>query len=139
MQAKRSDKKVRFGVSMSPEFKKKLDDFMKKKGYSNRSKFIADWMRRLMMEEGWEREEEVTGVIILIYDHHEGETVKRVLELEHQSLERILSTQHIHLDEHHCLEITVARGRGEEIEKITGRLSSIKGVKVSRLVPLRTG
>ena len=51
----------------------------------------------------------------------------------------IISTQHIHLDHHNCLEIVAARGKAEEVQKLADALRSIKGVRHATLSMSSTG
>ena len=46
---------------------------------------------------------------------------------------QIISSMHIHLDEHDCLEIIVLRGHVGEIKKIGENILSMKGVKLGRI------
>ena len=41
----------------------------------------------------------------------------------------IISTQHIHLDHHNCLEVIVAKGKAKDIQNIADKLKSVRGVK----------
>jgi len=130
---------VRFGVSLPRKLKEDFDRIMKKKGYRNRSKFIADLIRKLLVEEEWEKGKEVVGVILLIYNHHQRELVEKILDIQHHNTKNILSTQHIHLDRENCLEITIVRGKPEKLQKLWGELGSLKGVKFSNFLPATTG
>jgi len=60
-------------------------------------------------------------------------------KLQHDHYRTILSTLHIHMDEHNCLEVLVVKGKGEEIKKIGDRLIGTKGVKHGRLSLTSTG
>ena len=59
--------------------------------------------------------------------------------LQHRYYQSIISTTHIHLDDHNCLEVLMVRGKGEEIKKISDRLIGTKGVKHGKLSLTTTG
>jgi CopG family nickel-responsive transcriptional regulator len=40
-----------------------------------------------------------------------------------------VSTLHVHLDAHHCLEVLVLRGKANELKAIADRLIGTRGVK----------
>ena len=40
-----------------------------------------------------------------------------------------MSTLHVHLDSHHCLEVLVLRGKAQDLKAIADRLIGTKGVK----------
>jgi len=81
----------------------------------------------------------VAGAITLIYDHHKGDVMSKVTDTQHAFQEAIISTQHIHLDHHNCLEIVAARGKAEEVQKLADALRSIKGVRHATLSMSSTG
>lgn len=57
---------------------------------------------------GWRAGDEVAGAVVLVYDHHTRDVVKRLMDMQHDCHHSILSTQHIHLDHNNCLEIVAA-------------------------------
>ena len=129
----------RFGVSMESSLLKKLDAFINGKGYSNRSEAIRDFVRANLVEQEWGENKEVVGTVTLIYDHHALELPKKLTDLQHHFHKEIISTTHIHLDEHNCLEILALKGQGARVKKIADRLIAAKGVKHGKLVMSTTG
>jgi len=122
-------KLVRFGVSLEEALLVQFDRLIKQKKYTNRSEAIRDLIRDELVKEEWNENKEVTGAITLVYDHHTRELVTRVLDVQHDYHECILSTQHIHLDHHNCFEIVVTKGKSQKIEELYQKLKSIKSVK----------
>jgi len=55
--------------------------------------------------------------------------MNRITNIQHDFHRLIISTQHIHLDHDHCLEIISVRGRAGEVDRLADRLRSVKGVK----------
>ena len=51
--------------------------------------------------------------IVMTYDHHKRELVTKMLDIQHDFQGTILSTQHVHLDHHHCLENCGSEGKPE--------------------------
>ena len=45
----------------------------------------------------------------------------------------IVSTMHVHLDHHNCLEILALKGRGERVYELADRLLGLRGVKHGEL------
>jgi CopG family nickel-responsive transcriptional regulator len=43
------------------------------------------------------------------------------------------------MDEHHCLEVLILRGRGDEVVALGESLVSTKGVLYGKVVPATTG
>jgi len=133
-------KAVRFSVSINPELLKSFDEVIVEKGYRTRSKAIRDLIRSFIVEREWERAEgEVMGSLTILYDHEVKGIVERLIDIQHKWFRNVISTMHIHIDEHNCMEILALRGLPNEIIEISNELISCKGVKHGRLVMSSTG
>ena len=131
---------TRFGVSIPDSLLRDFDRLIAQKGYQNRSEAIRDLIRDSLVTEEWrEGNREMVGTISLVYSHHTRELSRILTKLQHDHYRTILSTLHIHMDEHNCLEVLVVKGKGEEIKKIGDRLIGTKGVKHGRLSLTSTG
>ncbi len=75
----------------------------------------------------------------LVYDHHSTDLSDKLTEHQHSHHEEIVSTLHIHLDTHHCLEVVVLRGIARDIKRIADGLIGTKGVKHGKFVATTTG
>jgi CopG family nickel-responsive transcriptional regulator len=131
---------TRFGVSIEESLLKNFDRLISRKGYQNRSEAIRDLIRESLVQEEWqEGKKETVGTLAIVYSHHTRELSRTLTEMQHRYYQSILSTLHIHLDEHNCLEVLVVKGSGEEIKKISDRLIGTKGVKHGKLSLTTTG
>lgn len=133
------NKLVRFGVSLENELLKQFDADIQKKNYPNRSEAIRDLIRDSLVKEEWIKGGEVAGAITLVYNHHRRELVNKLTDIQHDYHELIISVQHIHLDKDNCLEIVIAKGKPTEINKLSDKLKSTKGVKHGELSMATTG
>ena len=120
---------VRFGVSLEKELLEKFDDLIRRRKYTNRSEALRDMIRQELLKQEWEAGGEVAGAITFIYDHHTRELLSKITDIQHDSQEVIISTQHIHLDHNHCLEIVAVKGRVKKVLKLADSLKAIKGVR----------
>lgn len=133
-------KTVRFGVAMDDDLLGKFDRVIDRKGYENRSEAIRDLVRNLLVEEEWAAgEEETVGTITLVYDHHVHDLQDTLTDLQHNLHEAIISTIHVHLDAHNCLEVLIVKGKSGDIKAAADRLIGTKGVKHGRLTMTTTG
>lgn len=130
---------IRFGVSLEKSLLDRFDALIRKRSYTNRSEALRDLIRRELVQKEWLEGGEVAGAITLIYDHHKRDVLGRVTDTQHEFQDVIISTQHIHLDHHNCLEILAARGRAEVVQKLADALTSIKGVRHGTLSMSSTG
>jgi CopG family nickel-responsive transcriptional regulator len=120
---------ARFGVSIPKDLLDAFDEYIRRKHYANRSEAIRDLIRQKLVEEEWrESKEEVAGVITYLYDHHKRELVDKLMDIQHDYFDRIITTQHIHVDHHRCLEVILVRGKANEIKELADRIQALKGV-----------
>jgi len=121
---------TRFGISMEEKLLKQYDRLISEKGYSNRSEAIRDLIREALVKEQWKLENEAAvGTITLVYDHDTRDLVNRLTDLQHTHFKAIVSTLHVHLDPHNCLEVLVLRGSAATLKAIADRLIGTRGVK----------
>jgi CopG family transcriptional regulator, nickel-responsive regulator len=130
---------VRFGVSLEKALLDRFDDLIRERQYTNRSEALRDLIRRELVQREWREGRDVAGAITLIYDHHKRDLLSKVTDTQHAFQQVIISTQHIHLDHHNCLEIVAARGKADEVQRLADALTSIKGVRHGTLSMSSTG
>jgi len=121
---------TRFGVSLEETLLARFDRMIARKGYANRSEAIRDLIREAFVREQWESGTgEAVGTITLVYNHDTRDLADRLTDLQHAHFGSIVSTLHVHLDAHHCLEVLVLRGKAADLKKIADRLIGTRGVK----------
>ncbi|MEN8152427.1 MAG: nickel-responsive transcriptional regulator NikR [Acidobacteriota bacterium] len=133
-------KVTRFGVSLDSDLLKKFDTLIEGKGYKNRSEAIRDLIREELVSKEWgDGDKETVGVFSLVYDHHQNELSNILNNIQHENLDVIRSTTHVHIDHHNCLEVIILKGKSSEIKKITDQLASTRGTKHGKLIMTSTG
>lgn len=131
---------TRFSVSLPPSLLEQLDVMTKEKSYDNRSQAIADMIRSHLVEHRQKYgSEEIAGTITLVYDHHRMHVQETLTGIQHDHHDIILSTVHVHLDHHNCLEVLLVKGKAALIRKIADELIAAKGVKHGKLTVTTTG
>ena len=129
-----TEKITRFGVSIEPDLLEKFDEMIQKKGYATRSEAIRDLVRKSLIERITDPNTESIGTLTMIYDHHTRNLTDKLLDIQHDHTKEILSTTHIHIDHHNCLEVLVLKGKTGNIKKLADRIKAIKGIKNGELV-----
>jgi CopG family nickel-responsive transcriptional regulator len=130
----------RFGVSIDRRLLEHFDEKIAAEGYLNRSEAIRDLIRNYLVKEEWNLgEEEVIGVVSLVFEHVRRELTEGLTEVQHHHYSSIVSAVHIHLDHNNCLEVLILKGRGKKIRAITNELKSLRGVKHCQLSISTTG
>ncbi len=130
---------VRFGVSLPKNLIEKFDALIKRKNYPNRSEAIRDLIRQSLIEEEVQSNQEVVGILHLLYDHHKRELSDKLTHIQHDHHELIISSTHVHLNHDNCVEVILLRGKGEEIQILADKLIATIGVINGKLFITSTG
>ena len=124
----------RIGVSLDKDLLAAFDGLIARQGYPSRSEALRDLVRQqLSREQLANPEAEAVAVVFLVYDHHAAKLAEKLIRLQHSHLLHAISSMHVHLDAHDCLEIIVLRGQVGEINRVAERILSMKGVKLGRV------
>ena len=131
---------TRFGISLENTLLERFDSLIAKKGYSNRSEAIRALIRDSLVMEEWESTTaETVGTLTIVYSHDIRELTDTLTDLQHHHHNSIISSMHVHLDEHNCLEVIIVKGKAKDIKSIADRLIGTKGVKHGKLTVTTTG
>ena len=131
---------VRFSISTDESLLERFDALIAEKGYVNRSEAIRDLIRDSLVEEALANENsEAVGTVTLVYDHHFSDLGDKLTAHQHSHHESIVSTLHIHLDHHNCLEVVILKGKAGEIRRLADSLIGTKGVSHGKFVATAAG
>jgi len=132
---------VRFSIAMPSDLLGQFDDLVARRGIAkNRSEVIRDLVREALVEEECaDPDQEVCGTLTMVYNHHSGDLTNKLDAVQHDHYNEIISTMHIHLDPHNCLEIIAMRGSVSDVQSIADALLGLKGVKHGSLTTTTTG
>jgi CopG family nickel-responsive transcriptional regulator len=121
---------TRISISLESALLAAFDENNTTRGYATRSEAIRDLIRdRLIREEVTaDPNAEQVAVVTLVYDHHARELAGRLIEMQHHHHHLVVSSVHVHLGAHNCLEVTILRGRPREVKLLGDELISTKGV-----------
>ncbi|MFW6151481.1 MAG: nickel-responsive transcriptional regulator NikR [Verrucomicrobiota bacterium] len=129
----------RFSVSVERELLDKFDAHIAEQGYPTRSKAVSDIIADSLVKQQWKKGDEVAAAIVMVYDHHKRDLSNRLTSIQHDYCALIISSQHVHLDHHNCLEVVLVRGKPQDVEELAQKLKATKGVKYSSLAAASTG
>lgn len=129
----------RFSVSLDEDLLTQFDEYIRPRGYSNRSEAVRDLIRKVLINEEWEQDSEVVGVVTLVYNHHQPQLQEKMTELQHEYFHQITSSTHVHMDHHNCLEVTIVKGRASQVRELSEKLIALRGVKNGSLTMSSTG
>lgn len=129
----------RFSVSLDDKLLAQFDAYIADRKYENRSEAVRDLIRRALVQQDWEANKHVVGVISLVYDHHQRQLQDRLTEIQHEYHHDVVSTTHIHLSHDDCLEVIIVRGKASRVRALADQLIALRGVKDGALNMSSTG
>lgn len=130
----------RFGVSMESGLLAGFDRLVIEREYASRSEAIRDLVRKELVSQKWsDPNADVIAAVSIVYEHHEHHLADTLAELQHRHHRAIVSSTHVHLDAHNCLEVVIVRGRSRQVRRIADALVATRGVKHGGVVATTTG
>jgi len=132
---------TRFSVAMDEDLLERFDALVASRGTAvNRSEAVRGLVRDALVDAEWEDSSgEIVGTVTMVFDHHASDLSDKLDALQHAHHQRIVSSMHVHLDAHNCLEVIIVRGTSEQVRAIADGLLGTKGVKHGKLVSTTTG
>ena len=126
---------VRFSVSVEDALLEGFDRYCKEQQFATRSEAVRQLIREKLTERQWESgSREVVGTLTLVYDHHRPRLRDRLMDVQRQNTELVVSAIHTHLSHDVCLEVIVLRGPAGRLQKIASQLRGMKGIHKGELV-----
>ena len=121
---------TRTGISLEPTMLKDFDKWLGEKGFPNRSEGIRYLIREKLDEEALSSEPEsiVVGSLTYIFDHHECDCTLKLIEIQHDFEDLIISTMHAHITHELCLETIFLKGKQQKVKKLAESIIALKGV-----------
>lgn len=124
---------TRFGVSLDKDLLKLFDKQIREQSYETRSKAISDLIKEYIDSDIINADGILAGAVTFLYSHHNKDLVSKLLEVQHDSHDIIISMQHIHLDHDVCLEILAIRGESSFVKSLYYKIKALKGIKLASI------
>ena len=80
--------------------------------------------------------QQCVAALIYVYDHHQRELPKRLTREFHDHHDLAQATLHVHLDHESCMEVTVLKGAGEDVQGLADHVIAERGVRHGQVVYL---
>ncbi len=132
---------MRFSVAMPEDLLMDFDQLVARRGLAkNRSEVIRDLVREaLVVERSVVPGTLVMGTLTIVYDHHSSDLNDKLHAIQHDYFDNVVSTMHVHVNQHTCLEVIVLQGETELIQSVSNMILGTKGVKNGKLVLASVG
>ena len=125
---------ARVTISIPVSLFDELDAMVAARGFANRSQALSKIISESLVRDADQLGRRImAGTITLIYDHTRHGLQSRLMKLQHQYLKEIISSQHVHLENHHSLEVLLVQGPGRRLRQIADALIACKGVRHGNL------
>ena len=117
-------------ISLTSELLRKLDKFMKERGYSSRSEAIRDAIRDSLSEYEMDRFKKgrVKATITVISERERHDADERLMRLRHEHDKIVSGNMHIHLGKIYCLEIFITEGDVNDILNFISKIRAMRGI-----------
>ena len=128
----------RVTITIDDDLDSELDRFMKTRGYDNRSEAIRDLARSGLQQATLETggPHPCVAALVYVYDHAARELPKRLTHDFHEHHDLAQATLHVHLDHESCMEVTVLKGRGSDVQRLADHVIAERGVRHGHVVYL---
>jgi CopG family nickel-responsive transcriptional regulator len=126
----------RVTITLDDDLMADLDRIIAARGYQNRSEAIRDLARSGLEQAAVEvaGSRHCVATLVYVYDHHARELPKRLTQEFHAHHDLSQATLHVHLDAQNCLEVTVLKGRGTEVQAFANQVIAERGVRHGHVV-----
>ncbi|MEM4699841.1 MAG: ribbon-helix-helix protein, CopG family [Candidatus Nezhaarchaeales archaeon] len=127
-------------VALPDSLLAELDKIVEGEGFTGRSEAVRVSLKEFIAKRRWLSDLKGPFLATLMFTYAKERMRGEDLEAMKHSFDDVVVTEiHTHLEEGHCLEVLVIKGRGERIRELVRRLTTFKGVGQVELtvIPLR--
>ena len=132
---------MRFSVAMPESLLVEFDHLVARRGLAkNSSEVIRDLVRDAHVEaECATPGRLVMGTLTIVYNHHANDLQEKLHHIQHQYLDLVITSVHVHVDEDNCMEVIILKGETGIVQDVANMILGTKGVKTGKLVMTTTG
>lgn len=131
--------RARFGVYIPRDLLVELDELVKTARVGSRSRVVQEALRLFITEHKWILGGSVAGSLCVLYNHEVKGVDEELTDAQHEFMDIVVSSMHVHLDRETCMLIIAVRGESSRVRDLLNRLTSIRGVLLVRPVLLKSG
>ena len=124
--------KKRFGVYVPEDLARDLEACMKTLGLKSKSKLVQEALRLFINEHKWKLRGKAVGIVGVVYNHEAQDVDEKLTDIQHEYLDVIISSVHVHLDERRCMLAIIVRGSTKKIRELLNEMIRISGILTVR-------
>ena len=120
-------------MSLPSNLLDQFDKSMKNVGFADRSKAIQASFYEFIYNNEWKQAKNDNGygagALVILYDNQLFGNDIGSIQNQHEFTDIIVSTTHLHLDHHNCLETIILKGKISRIKNFSRFISESRGIK----------
>ncbi|MPZ57813.1 MAG: nickel-responsive transcriptional regulator NikR [Rhizobiales bacterium] len=130
----------RVTITFDDELLTAIDRIAEARGYQNRSEAIRDLARAGLQRaaDPGDDQRPCVAALVYVYDHAARDLSRRLVKTFHDHNELSLASMHVHLDHDNCMEVSILKGKGGEIQHFAEHIIAERGVRHGQIVRLPT-
>jgi len=125
------------GVYIPSDIEALLEKMIQEKRTRSISQIIQEALRLYISEET-ELDCEAAGFVNVLYNHEIGEIDAELTDIQHDYLDVIMSSSHMHVDKEKCLLSIAVKGHGSRIKDLISKLRLLRGIMLVKPVTICT-
>jgi len=124
----------RISVSLPETMLREMDQMVEERGFESRSQALVNMIHQQVTEHRCEFGSEVmAGTINLVYDHTTPGLQKQLADLQHQHIDEVISSLHVHLMQAKTMEVILVQGPAKRLKMIADKMQACRGVTSGQL------
>lgn len=124
----------RISISLPEYLLDQFDALLAERGFENRSQAVAGMIRDQLSEYHRQASDEImTGTITLFYDHGVPGLQRSLADLQHEYIDEVISSLHVHLMHAHTMEVILVQGPAARLQEVADKMLSMRGVLTGKL------
>lgn len=119
----------RISVSLPESMLREIDHMVGQRGFESRSQALVNMIHQQITQYHGEYGNEImAGTINLVYDHATPGLQKQLASLQHENIDEVISSLHVHLMHAKTMEVILVQGPAKKLRLIADKLQSCRGV-----------
>ncbi len=124
----------RISISLPEALLVELDKMVLERGFENRSQVLSNMIHQFITEQKAVEDNAImSGTINLVYDHSVAGLQKQLTDLQHEHIDEVISSLHVHLMNTQTMEVILVQGPGSKLQNIADKMQVCRGVLSAKL------
>lgn len=122
--------KTKFGVSLEEELLTEFDRYIEVKNLPNRSEALGYLVKRELNRVDFAENEHSQGFasVTICFDHHKSDIGDQLTGIQHDFLDVIKCSQHLHVNHDLCAEVILCLGAKDRILDFYKQICSVRSL-----------